>query len=835
MPCSGKDLCSNAQPRIHWTRSRARAAPGNERELVSSSTSPSVVDVTEDPVAGPHMRKLRAEIALELGEEIQIVSEEWTHSRLYADLVDDHALDSYLSSAVSGYRQDEQRWAKLPQKPSEVAELYGPIFDIVSHIISELGEPCGEGATWVVVNSHTSRFTQPKFKSLCPDMSIKATGPSFQRRMDKDDYLDGVGYGNVASVVDVRLQGRSNDFDQAIQAGFYCRQIYMRQPNRNFVRSLVITEHSVRMLHYDRSGFYFTPLINIHNNPRTFIRLVLGLSSPDESVLGLDTSIQWTINPATGTKTAGIIKSIDADGQPITYNLDMGRPPFYRGDVFGRGTTCWYANHPETGSEVAIKDIWRTRGKTSECDFLTAAQGVDGVVQMISFEDHCAETLAYRPPGFRADGFEPRVKSRTTMPHYGKSIQHFTSRYQVISALRDALAGYRALRAKGILHRDVSSHNILLGSPGAATGRRGVLIDLDMSAWTWDLTRLRAETGLGQRRYQSTAVLHNYQFSLPPRHDHLDDLESFFHVLCNLVLLYEGPGEQSKKLRETLARCETLNDVTAVGSAKINFLCRPWAIRSWWGQACKQLFRRFQIMVDDIGQQKHCFYMDETLTPEAKRDGMEAIAEANEDIYDKVIELFDDALAAIEKEEASAVPATAPADSVVAEKQPAIATNLKRRSIEEHSDAAPPSKRLSPPATTQADSPVAAKQPATVTNLKKRSVKEHPDAPPPKRPSPTSPKDSDAPENPPQNIRSRPPPRPSARSDLAAVPTPTLAPPTEHSKAASGHGDRSNFNGLSTDALPKRTRPTARVNRRKRGQDASPSKAVRRSARLNRV
>ncbi|KAF5341255.1 hypothetical protein D9611_005961 [Ephemerocybe angulata] len=748
MPCSGKYLCSKAQPRIHWTRSRARAAQVNEREpLVSSLESPTpAVNLTEDPVAGPHMRKLKAEIALELGEEIQIVSEEWTHS-LYADLVDDHALDSYLSSAVSGYRQDKQRWAKLPQKPPEVAELYGPIFDIVSHIISELGEPCGEGATRVVVNSHTSgsRFTQPKFKALCPDISIKATGPSFQRGRDIDDYLDGVGYANVASIFDVRLDRRSNDIGQAIQAGFYCRQMYMRQPNRNFW-----------LLH-------LTPLINIHNNPRTFIRLVLGLSSPDESVLGLDTSIQWTSNPATGAKSAGTITSVDADGEAVVYDLNMGRPPSIGAAFLG--------------------GVLRA--------------GVDGVVQMISSQDRCAETLAYRPPGFRADGFEPRVKSRTIMPHYGKSIQHFTSRYQAISALRDALTGYRALRAKGILHRDVSSHNILLGSSGAAPGRRGVLIDLDMAAWTWDLTRLRAETGLGQRRYQSHSVLYNHLLSLPPRHNHLDDLESFFHVLCNLVLLYEAPGKISKETEEEFALCEAERLVTA-GNAKISFMCYPIGIQWWWGNPCRQLFRAFQTIVDNIGQQKHTFYLDRELTPEAKRDGMEAIAEENEDIYDKVIELFDEALAAIEAEDA---------------------------------------RSTTVPATTPADSP--AKQPATVTNLKRRSVEEHPDAPPPKRPSPISPKESDAPENPPQIIRSeapRPPPRPSARSDLAAVPTPTLAPPTEHSKAASGHSDRSN-NGLSTDALPKCTRPTAlnRANRRKRGQDASPPKAVRRSARLNRV
>ncbi|KAF6760724.1 hypothetical protein DFP72DRAFT_55005 [Ephemerocybe angulata] len=819
MPSLAKASRSTIQPRIHWTRARARAAQAIEREppvansdlpiaVGTSSSTRKVppVEEAEDPVAGPHMRKLKAEIALELGEEVTIVGEEWTKS-LYAEVVGDTALDAFLASVASGYRQDEGRWANLPKGPSEVSELYEPIFDIVSHIISELGEPCGEGATRVVVNSHTSRFTQPKFKALCPDISIKATGASFQRGREIDDYLDGVGYASVASVFDVRLEGRSNDIDQAIQAGFYCRQIFMRQPNRNFVRSLVITEHSVRMLHYDRSGFYLTPLIDIHNNPRTFIRLVLGLSSPDESVLGLDTSIQWTINPATGMKTAGIIKTVDADGQPITYNLDMGRPPFYRGSIFGRGTTCWYANHSETGSDVVIKDIWRTRGKTSECDFLAAAQGVDGVVQMISFQDRCAETLAYRPPDFSTNGFEPRVKSRTTMPHYGKSIQHFTSRYQAISALRDALAGYRALRAKGILHRDVSSHNILLGSSGGARGCRGVLIDLDMAAWTWDLTRLRAETGLGQRRYQSHSVLYNHRLSLPPRHDHLDDLESFFHVLCNLVLLYEAPGKISKETEEEFALCDVERVVTA-GNAKINFMCYPIAIQCWWGDPCRQLFGAFQSIVDNIGQQKHTFYLDRELTPEAKRDGMEAIAEEKEDIYDKVIELFDEALADIEAEDAGSTTV---------------------------------------PATTSADSP--AEQPPTVTNLKRCSGEEHPDAPPPKRPSPTCPKDSESFEQ--EDLVS--PGLPVSPIGAGAVapaidhaPAPTIPAspivPSDEVKAGTSLKRRLDDDTLDNPPPPKRSRPSkpaAPPKPRKRALKAPaalppPPQGVRRSARLNR-
>lgn len=43
------------------------------------------------------------------------------------------------------------------------------------------------------------------------------------------------------------------------------------------------------------------------------------------------------------------------------------------------------------------------------------------------------------------------------------------------------LSGHKSLWLKGILHRDVSIDNILLGCEGAPEGYRGILIDLDMA------------------------------------------------------------------------------------------------------------------------------------------------------------------------------------------------------------------------------------------------------------------------------------------------------------------------------------------------------------------
>ena len=41
--------------------------------------------------------------------------------------------------------------------------------------------------------------------------------------------------------------------------------------------------------------------------------------------------------------------------------------------------------------------------------------------------------------------------------------------------------GHRNLWNAGILHRDVSINNVLIGKPNAEVGNRGVLIDMDMA------------------------------------------------------------------------------------------------------------------------------------------------------------------------------------------------------------------------------------------------------------------------------------------------------------------------------------------------------------------
>jgi hypothetical protein len=168
--------------------------------------------------------------------------------------------------------------------------------------------------------------------------------------------------------------------------------------------------------------------------------LILGLSSPDESDIGLDSSIQWAIE--NGRKVGGTLRSRGADGTELVYPLSKVAPFFFRGIIRGRSTICWSACHPVTGEHLVVKDSWKSEDVVSEHLYLQDAVGTPGVVQMVSCEPGRDETRNLRcfvntlPPGFHN-----RVETRVILKAYGKSLENFTSAMQLLCALRDAVAG----------------------------------------------------------------------------------------------------------------------------------------------------------------------------------------------------------------------------------------------------------------------------------------------------------------------------------------------------------------------------------------------------------
>ncbi|KAF5341199.1 hypothetical protein D9611_005909 [Ephemerocybe angulata] len=609
------------------------------------------------PTGDPKLLALKGAIMHDLGEEVYVTDEAWLES-LYWDAVDQAKLERFLSSPDSGYAKTKAEagcWQELPKAPVQKEEIYDPLTSLITRIVDRLSTVHEKGVTREVVNSRTATFTYEDHWDQCPDISIRATGPSFQRSKPADEFALGIGYSNVTAVVDVSLEQTSKETDEVSQLALYCREIFLEQPNRDFVRSLIVTHNSVRLVHYDRSGVYVTPYINIHQHPRTFVRLILGISSADERVLGLDTSVHWSIDKATGRRSAGTIDTIDGHNQPIRYNLDAGQPPFVRSGIRGRGTTCWHAFHPVTGKRVLIKDSWRISGTRSEREYLEAARGIPGVARMLSYQDDIAETKHFRPVDPKNSSFESRVKSRLVLEHYGSPIVHFKTRAQAIGAIRDAIIGHRNLLSKSVLHRDISLQNILLGDPDALACLRGILIDLDLAVWTYG-PRAERQVDLfkGTRRFLSIAVLRSVEAKCAPPHDFLDDLEAFFYVLCHILLLFKEPGVHDDKMGKYFTRWDN-DDPEDAADCKTAFLVKTWYPSQWWGDACQVLLEDFKTLIFQIQKEKDTIRNKVRIDLKTKQDRLEAIGMKVGDQYEKVLKLFDDALLIIEREDREAV------------------------------------------------------------------------------------------------------------------------------------------------------------------------------------
>jgi hypothetical protein len=189
----------------------------------------------------------------------------------------------------------------------------------------------------------------------------------------------------------------------------------------------------------------------------------------DPKTLGYDTSIYWE-----GGKR--LLRTVDAAGDTIAYEICKAKPQFLRRAIRGRGTCCWRVQDAD-GKILLVKEGWRSRSRISEVEFLRAARGLRGVGQMIAYQEGgCISDLR----GYSDSKFRDRTWSRITLEAYGKPIHKFKSRKGLL-ILRDAITGelqcsgctilfhecssfigHENLWNASILHRDVSINNILL-------------------------------------------------------------------------------------------------------------------------------------------------------------------------------------------------------------------------------------------------------------------------------------------------------------------------------------------------------------------------------------
>ncbi|EHK41528.1 hypothetical protein TRIATDRAFT_181068, partial [Trichoderma atroviride IMI 206040] len=96
---------------------------------------------------------------------------------------------------------------------------------------------------------------------------------------------------------------------------------------------------------------------------------------------------------------------------------------------------------------------------------------------------------------------------------------------ELLESMRDAIKAHQSLYVTGnILHRDISSNNIIITDPATADGFKGMLIDLG-------LAKIRDSGPSGARQQTGTMQFMAVEVLRMVDHTYRHDLESFFYVL----------------------------------------------------------------------------------------------------------------------------------------------------------------------------------------------------------------------------------------------------------------------------------------------------------------
>ncbi|PFH55760.1 hypothetical protein XA68_17659 [Ophiocordyceps unilateralis] len=163
------------------------------------------------------------------------------------------------------------------------------------------------------------------------------------------------------------------------------------------------------------------------------------------------------------------------------------------------------------------------------------------------------------------DSFENRIYSCLVISPAGRVISDFKSIRELLESLRDAIMAHQSLYITGnILHRDISSNNIIIIEARKPGDLKGMLIDLDL-AKVRDSGPSGAQHQTGTVQFMAVEVLRKFD------HTYRHDLESFFYVLiwvCARYSWHKGFGSKEQPPSESLLRKWEIGSFHFIADAK---------------------------------------------------------------------------------------------------------------------------------------------------------------------------------------------------------------------------------------------------------------------------
>ncbi|KAG6004296.1 hypothetical protein E4U21_001193 [Claviceps maximensis] len=396
-----------------------------------------------------------------------------------------------------------------------------------------------------------------------------------------------------------------------LQLTRYVRSVFADQPTRRFAHAFSLCASKMELWTFDRSGAYSSGTFDIHDEPDKLARALVGYATMDDDTMGLDMFVERqdghryvTLDDASGKETRVRLekpmvrqKAIVCRGttcyetqgshvakfswasdkrklevEQLKLAEAMGVEGVARVVAHRRITTIaqmreglqFSAAHRFRGKDVQFDDPPTTTSTSSKrksssdhtSDDASASKRRRSAGQKSKLATVLNDQLSINntKPSLYTPGedlWENRIYSCLVVSPAGRVISEFRTIKELLESERDAIKAHRSLYVKGnILHRDISSNNIIITNPETANGFKGMLIDLD-------LAKIRDSGPSGARHRTGTMQFMAVEVLRKIDHTYRHDLESFFYVLlwmCARQAWSNGFGGEQKPPKESLLR-----------------------------------------------------------------------------------------------------------------------------------------------------------------------------------------------------------------------------------------------------------------------------------------
>ncbi|KAJ2355189.1 hypothetical protein GGF43_002834, partial [Coemansia sp. RSA 2618] len=489
------------------------------------------------------------------------------------------------------------KWTRVgPSMPAE-KPLYGYFSSFalfVAHCLQSMADTDGLDMERLVLPAERSDYKPDDSNDLRRiDVGLVARDAgALVKRVPVDSYA------GMLCLLEAKW-ARNLDKNALTQLYMYSANLYMRQPDRRFLWGVTVCADEAYASVMLNDSILVSPAMRISKSDgrEQLISLLVRWSMCPKDRLGYDP----TMRRFSGDRGSyGDSSSGDGMVDDIAYEIDCyddeteetctyvtRRTIMSADDLLGRHTRCFVATRLSEdakdmdGEEVIIKDAWppaesppledprseirllrriHDEFKDDTPDHIYPNMVVGGHVRLGRIDDNDLDTTdaIIEPTGFLrtelAHGVELgddwtqqplRAHRRIVMEPIGHNIKLVRSEAELIVVLVEAMRCHSAVLERcNILHRDISTNNILVVRDGKSTYPRGLLIDFDFAIEVGATKQSARPAQSGTKPYMSIANLLNLD---TPRTE-LDDWESLLYVVCWLATVGINSKDRQYKL-----------------------------------------------------------------------------------------------------------------------------------------------------------------------------------------------------------------------------------------------------------------------------------------------